>query len=68
MPAYNAEKTLRRTYDEVMAQDVVDLVIVVDDRSQDETVAIAENLPSTIVYAHEPVHTEADSGNDFYGR
>ena len=53
MPAYNAEKTLRRTYDEVMAQDIVDLVIVVDDRSQDETVAIAKTLPGTIVYAHE---------------
>jgi glycosyltransferase involved in cell wall biosynthesis len=53
MPAYNAEKTLRRTYDEVMAQDIVDLVIVVDDRSQDDTVGIAETLPDTIVYAHE---------------
>ncbi|MBU0994034.1 MAG: glycosyltransferase family 2 protein [Proteobacteria bacterium] len=53
MPAYNAEKTLKMTYDEVMAQDVVDLVIVVDDNSQDQTVAIAENLPDTIVYTHE---------------
>jgi len=53
MPAYNAEKTLRRTYNEVMAQDIVDLVIVVDDRSRDETVAIAKTLPDTIVYAHE---------------
>ena len=34
MPAYNAEQTLRRTWDEVMAQDIVDLVIVVDDKSQ----------------------------------
>ena len=32
MPAYNAARTLRRTYDEVMAQEVVDLVIVVDDK------------------------------------
>jgi glycosyltransferase involved in cell wall biosynthesis len=32
MPAYNAEHTLRRTYDEVMAQGIVDLVIVVDDQ------------------------------------
>ena len=29
MPAYNAETTLKRTYDEVMAQNIVDLVIVV---------------------------------------
>jgi len=27
MPAYNAARTLRRTYDEVMAQGIVDLVI-----------------------------------------
>ena len=53
MPAYNAEQTLRRTYDEVMGQDYVDQVIVVDDKSQDSTVAIARTLPKTIVYSHE---------------
>jgi len=37
MPAYNAAQTLRKTYDEVMAQGIVDIVIVVDDGSQDET-------------------------------
>ncbi|KKK57741.1 hypothetical protein LCGC14_3051440, partial [marine sediment metagenome] len=37
MPAYNAAQTLRKTYDEVMAQDIVDLIIVVDDQSRDET-------------------------------
>ena len=37
MPAYNAAQTLRMTYDEVMEQDIVDLVIVVDDGSRDET-------------------------------
>jgi len=52
MPAYNAAKTLRKTYDEVMAQRIVDLVIIVDDKSSDETVAIAKSLPSTIVYPH----------------
>lgn len=52
MPAYNAAKTLRRTFDEVMDQEFVDLVIVVDDRSQDETVAIAKTLPNTIVHNH----------------
>ena len=44
MPAYNAEATLRKTYDEVMAQGVVDRVIVVDDASSDETVAVAKIL------------------------
>ena len=52
MPAYNAAKTLHQTYEEVMAQDIVDLVVVVDDASDDETTAIAANLPNTIVHTH----------------
>jgi len=52
MPAYNAAKTLQRTYIEVMDQGVVDLVIVVDDASQDETTAIARTLPDTKVFVH----------------
>jgi glycosyltransferase involved in cell wall biosynthesis len=52
MPAYNAAKTLRKTYDEVMAQDIVDLVIVVDDASDDDTRAVAEKLPNSIFHAH----------------
>ena len=52
MPAYNAELTLRKTYDEVMAQGVVDEVIVVDDSSRDATVAIARTLPHTRVAVH----------------
>jgi glycosyltransferase involved in cell wall biosynthesis len=52
MPAYNAARTLRKTYDEVMAQRVVDQVIVVDDGSSDETVSVAKTLPNTIVYKH----------------
>jgi glycosyltransferase involved in cell wall biosynthesis len=52
MPAYNAARTLRRTYDEVMAQGVVDLVILVDDASQDDTVAIARTLERTQVEVH----------------
>ncbi|HEU4725641.1 MAG TPA: glycosyltransferase family 2 protein [Candidatus Eisenbacteria bacterium] len=53
MPAYNAEATLRKTYDEVMAQGVVDLVIVVDDSSRDQTVAVARSLPGVQVLVHE---------------
>jgi len=52
MPAYNAVKTLRRTYDEVMDQGIVDLVIVVDDGSRDETAQIARTLPHTRVSIH----------------
>src|SRR6266516_4494117 len=52
MPAYNAARTLRRTYDEVMAQGIVDLVVVVDDASDDETVAIARTLERAQVDVH----------------
>src|SRR4051812_21575841 len=52
MPAYNAARTLLQTYEEVMAQGIVDLVIVVDDASRDETTAIARKLPNTQVFAH----------------
>jgi glycosyltransferase involved in cell wall biosynthesis len=53
MPAYNAEATLRKTHQEVMAQGVVDLVIVVDDASRDATVAVASTLPNTSVFRHD---------------
>lgn len=52
MPAYNAERTLRQTHEEVLAQGVVDLVIVVDDASKDETSVLARTLPQTIVHTH----------------
>jgi glycosyltransferase involved in cell wall biosynthesis len=53
MPAYNAEKTLLKTYDEVMEQGGVDLIIIVDDASNDETASIAATLPNTKVYVHQ---------------
>jgi glycosyltransferase involved in cell wall biosynthesis len=43
MPAYNAAKTLHMTYAE-LPHDVVDLVILVDDGSRDETIEIARSL------------------------
>jgi glycosyltransferase involved in cell wall biosynthesis len=52
MPAYNAARTLRQTYDEVMAHGIVDLVIVVDDASQDGTVVIARTLDRVQVEVH----------------
>ena len=53
MPAYNAAQTLKKTWDDVMAQKIVDLVIVVDDGSRDETVSIARELPNTLLHVHE---------------
>ncbi|MGO9315077.1 MAG: glycosyltransferase family 2 protein [Syntrophobacteraceae bacterium] len=53
MPAYNAEKTLRQTHSEVLAQDCVDLIVVVDDVSHDRTIEVAKSLPKTRAYAHE---------------
>ena len=52
MPAYNAAKTLRRTYEEVVAQGIVDSIILVDDRSKDDTVAVARTLPGIRVHEH----------------
>ena len=52
MPAYNAAKTLRQTYDDVMAQGIVDLIILVDDASSDDTVAIAQTLEHVQVEVH----------------
>lgn len=52
MPAYNAARTLVQTYNEVMAQEVVDTVIIVDDASPDETTSIAKTLPKTVVFTH----------------
>jgi len=43
MPAYNAAKTLRMTYAD-LPHDAVDLVILVDDGSSDETAQIAREL------------------------
>ena len=43
MPAYNAAKTLHMTYTE-LPHEMVDLVILVDDGSSDETIEIARGL------------------------
>ena len=52
MPAYNAASTLLKTYNEVMAQGVVDHVVIVDDCSSDETARIARDLPRTELVRH----------------
>ena len=52
MPAYNAARTLRQTYQEVLAQGVVDHIIVVDDASRDDTVEVARGLDGVRVHVH----------------
>jgi len=57
MPAYNAAKTIARTYYEIIDQKIVDVIIIVDDVSNDETVEIASKLRAdktkTIIHIHE---------------
>lgn len=57
MPAYNAERTLTKTYGEI-PHDIVDDVILVDDQSQDKTAEIARSLG---------IHTIVHSKNRGYG-
>lgn len=51
LPAYNAEKTLEQTYREIPF-DIVDHVILVDDRSRDNTVMKARELGIIHIISH----------------
>jgi glycosyltransferase involved in cell wall biosynthesis len=57
MPAYNAEKTVRKTYDEIPFE-IVDEVVLVDDASRDRTSEIAREMG---------IHTIAHTENLGYG-
>lgn len=52
MPAYNAARTLQKTYDDIVRQNIVDHIIIVDDASHDNTADIAAGLPKAIVHVH----------------
>ena len=52
MPAYNAALTLKKTYNEIPL-DIVDEVILVDDKSSDETVETAKSIGIKHVISHE---------------
>jgi glycosyltransferase involved in cell wall biosynthesis len=52
LPAYNAEKTLEKTYREIPF-DIVDHVILVDDLSSDKTLQVAEKLGIGHIIRHE---------------
>lgn len=51
MPAYNAQSTLEHTYNEI-PKDIVDAILVVDDKSQDKTVEVSKRL-NLEVFTHE---------------
>src|SRR3990172_9005454 len=50
MPAYNAQETVKATYND-LPKDIIHEVILVDDASKDKTIDIAKNLGITI-YNH----------------
>ena len=52
LPAYNAAKTLEKTYNEIPFG-IVDDVVLVDDRSKDETVTLAKQIGIKHVILHE---------------
>lgn len=52
LPAYNAEKTIKQTYAEIPF-DIVDEVVLVDDKSSDNTVGLARELNIQHIVKHE---------------
>lgn len=52
LPAYNAALTLEKTYREIPF-DIVDEVVLVDDASKDETVAVAQQLGIRHIIRHD---------------
>ena len=52
MPAYNAEQTLKKTYDEIPF-DIVDNVILVDDASTDATSELAHSIGIQHIIRHD---------------
>lgn len=52
LPAYNAEKTLKRTYEEIPF-DIVDDVVLVDDHSKDNTSEVGRQIGIRHIIRHE---------------
>lgn len=52
LPAYNAELTLRRTYEEIPFE-IVDEVVLVDDASKDRTIEVAREIGINHIIRHE---------------
>tara|TARA_R110002096_G_scaffold436044_1_gene666005 strand:- start:51118 stop:51861 length:744 start_codon:yes stop_codon:yes gene_type:complete len=60
LPAYNAGQTLEKTYKEIPL-DIVDDVVLVDDKSSDNTVALGKKLGIRHIISHE--HNKGYGGN-----
>lgn len=52
LPAYNAEKTIRKTFEEIPLE-IVDEVILTDDFSEDETIEVAKKIGIKHIIIHE---------------
>ena len=52
LPAFNAEKTLQKTFDAIPKEHVHEIILV-DDASTDNTVARAQKIPDLIVVMHQ---------------
>ena len=52
MPAYNAEKTLEETYNEIPFE-IVDDVVIVDDKSTDNTIDVAKKIGIEHIVVHD---------------
>jgi glycosyltransferase involved in cell wall biosynthesis len=52
LPAYNAEQTLKQTYNEIPF-DIVDEVVLVDDASKDKTIEIGKEIGIKHIIRHE---------------
>ena len=52
LPAYNAALTLQQTISEI-PQDIVDEIVLVDDKSSDDTIAIAKEIGIRHIIIHE---------------
>lgn len=52
LPAYNAERTLKQTFDEI-PHDIVDEVVLVDDFSKDNTIEVAKSIGIRHIISHD---------------
>ena len=67
MPAYNAEHTLRKAFEEVVAQGVADLVVIVDDCSRDGTERVARSLSEGRGGGVETAYLRHSANHEKYG-